>query len=56
MSVDDVQYFQRRAKEERQRAAEAKDPCAKQAHQRIANEYERLARADNQAELRVVAQ
>lgn len=55
MTEDDVRYFQRRAQEERQRAQEAADKCAKQAHLRIANEYERIAREGNPVELRVVA-
>lgn len=56
VSDDDVSYFKRRAAEERQRAADAKDLCARQAHQRIAKEYERIARADNPIELRVISQ
>jgi hypothetical protein len=55
MSEDDARYFHRRAGEERQRAADAADPCAKQVHQRIASEYERIASADNPIELRVVS-
>jgi hypothetical protein len=54
MSEDDARYFQRRAEEERRRAAEAAEPCAKQVHLRIASEYARKARADNPIDLRVV--
>lgn len=42
MLQDDMRYFQRRAREERERAEAAADPCARQAHRRIAAEYERL--------------
>lgn len=54
MSEDDARYFQRRAEEEFQRAANATDVCAKQAHQRIADEYKRIARAENAIDLRAV--
>lgn len=56
MSEDDARYFQRRAEEERRCAAEATDPCTKHAHQRIANEYGRIARDENPIELRMVPQ
>jgi hypothetical protein len=55
MSDDDVRYFQRRAEEERRRAADAKDPCARTAHQQIADAYDRIVRANNAIELRVVS-
>jgi len=42
MLQNDMRYFQRRAREERERADAAVDPCARQAHHRIAVEYERL--------------
>lgn len=55
MSEDDVKYFQRRAEEERQRAADAQDSCAQKAHQQIADAYDRIVRAENVIEPRVVA-
>jgi hypothetical protein len=41
MSGYDMKYFERRAKEERAMAAAATDRCARQAHERIAAEYEK---------------
>jgi hypothetical protein len=55
MSDDDVKYFQRRAIEERERAESAVDPCARRAHQCIATEYERIAKANHEPTLSVVA-
>jgi hypothetical protein len=47
MSLDDVDYYRRRALEERQRAARADDPNAANAHQELARHYEGLvARAE----------
>ena len=55
MSEDDISYFERRAGEERQRASDAKDPAAKKAHERIAEEYERIVRVENSVQLRAVS-
>jgi hypothetical protein len=41
MSDNDLRYFQRRAQEERAAADEASDPCARKAHEDIADAYER---------------
>jgi hypothetical protein len=47
MSIDDVEYYRRRAREERQRAAKAGDPAAANAHLELAGYYEGIiARAD----------
>lgn len=56
MLQDDLHYYLRRAREERERAGAATDPCARQAHERIATEYERLARHAESNEPRMVAQ
>jgi hypothetical protein len=56
MSNDDVKYFEKRAIEERERAAAATDPCARKAHEKIAEEYERLARGAEEPALRVLAE
>jgi hypothetical protein len=42
---DDLDYFTRRAFEERSRAAKAADPCVRQTHLLMAAEYERLTDA-----------
>jgi hypothetical protein len=55
MSDDDMKYFERRAKEERAIAAAATDRCARQAHERIAAEYEKIAKGVEEPALRVVA-
>lgn len=47
MSLDDVEYYRRRAVEERKRAAKADSPEAANAHQELARHYEGLvARSD----------
>lgn len=47
MSLDDIEYYSRRALEERERAANADNPEAANAHQELARHYEGiLARAD----------
>lgn len=47
MSLDDIEYYRRRALEERARAAEADNPEAANAHLEMAGHYEGLvARAD----------
>lgn len=47
MSVDDVEYYRRRALEERERAARADSAEAANAHQELARHYEGLVnRAD----------
>ena len=47
MSFDDVEYYQRRALEERERAAKADSSEAANAHQELARHYEGLiARAE----------
>ena len=47
MSLEDVEYYQRRALEERRRAALADSPEAANAHQELARHYEALvSRAD----------
>lgn len=47
MSVDDVEYYRRRALEERERAAKADNAEAANAHQELARHYEGLVgRAD----------
>lgn len=56
MSDDDMNYFERRAREERERAAVAADICARKAHERIAAEYELLAKGVEQPTLRIVAE
>ncbi len=43
MIEDSLDYFRRRAREERERAETATDSCARKAHARIAAEYERRA-------------
>lgn len=55
MSDDDMKYFERRAKEERAMAAAASDSCARQAHERIAAEYEKIASGAEEPVLRVAA-
>lgn len=45
--MDDVEYFRRRAIEERERAAKTDNPEAANAHQELARHYEApVARAD----------
>jgi hypothetical protein len=45
--MEDVEYYRRRAIEERERAARADNPEAAEAHQGLARHYERIvARAD----------
>lgn len=56
MLQDDKHYFQRRAREELERAEVAADPCARQAHERIAAEYKRLASQAENNEPRMVTQ
>lgn len=47
MSMDDVEYYRRRAIEERQRAAKSENAEAAKAHQDLARHYEGIvARAD----------
>jgi hypothetical protein len=47
MSMDDVEYYRRRAIEERERAARADHPEAARAHQDLARHYEGIvAHAD----------
>ena len=47
MSLQDIDYFRRRALEERQRAAAADSPEAASIHQELARQYENmLASAD----------
>jgi hypothetical protein len=47
MSLDDVDYYRRRALEERELAAKADNPEAANAHQKLAKHYEGLvAHAD----------
>lgn len=47
MSLDDVEYYRRRAREEQERAVKADVPEAAKAHQELANHYEGLvAKAD----------
>jgi hypothetical protein len=47
MSLDDLEYYRRRALEERERAAKADSPEAANAHQELARHYEGiLARAE----------
>jgi|KBSMisStaDraftv2_1062788.scaffolds.fasta_scaffold4601078_1 hypothetical protein len=47
MSQADIEYYRRRAAEERKRAAEATDPHAARAHIKLAENYEGLlAHAD----------
>jgi hypothetical protein len=47
MSLEDVEYYRRRAFEERERAAKADSPEAADAHQELARHYEGLvARAE----------
>ena len=49
MSIDDVEYYRRRAIEERERAAKADSHEAAKAHQDLARHYEELvARAELQ--------
>jgi hypothetical protein len=55
MPEDTPTYFGRRAREEREHAEAAKDFCARQAHQRIAAEYERLAGTETEPQLHAVA-
>jgi hypothetical protein len=45
--MDDVEYYRRRALEERERAAKSDNPDAARAHQDLAKHYEGIvARAD----------
>ena len=47
MSVNDIEYYRRRALEERERAAKSDSPEAANAHQELARHYEGLiARAE----------
>lgn len=47
MSLDDIEYYRRRALEERERAANAESPEASNAHQELARHYEGIvARAE----------
>lgn len=47
MSVNDIEYYRRRALEERERAAKSDNPEAANAHQELARHYEGLvARAE----------
>lgn len=47
MSLDDVEYYRRRALEEREHVAKADSPEAANAHQELARHYEGLvAKAD----------
>lgn len=47
MSLDDVEYYRRRALEERERAAKTDNPEAAKAHLELAGHYDGLvARAD----------
>ncbi len=55
MSDEDMNYFERRAREQRDHAAAAADMCARKAHERIAAEYELIARGDAEPTLRIVA-
>jgi hypothetical protein len=55
MSGFDMKYFERRAKEERAMAAAATDRFARQAHERIAAKYEKIASGVNDPMLRIVA-
>jgi len=55
MSDDDVSYFRERAQEERRLASLATDICARRAHERIANEYERISGTAEAPTLRIVA-
>lgn len=54
MPEDTPDYFRRRAHEEREHAKAATDSCARQAHERIAAEYERLAGGATEPQLRAV--
>lgn len=54
MPEDTPDYFRRRAREEREHAQAATDSCARQAHERIATEYERLAGETTEPQLRAV--
>jgi hypothetical protein len=56
MLQDDMRYFERRAREERERAEAASDPCAHLAHRRFAAEYERRAAAAADIKPRVMAE
>jgi hypothetical protein len=55
MSDKDVNYYQKRAEQERELAAAATDPCARMAHERIATEYETRAKREGEPALRIVA-
>ncbi len=55
MSDNDVKYYTRRAQEERRLAASATEKCARNAHERIATEYELIARGAEEPALRIVA-
>ena len=47
MSLDDVEYYRRRARQERERAAKADNAEAANAHQELARHYEAIvARSD----------
>lgn len=43
-SLDDQDYYQRRAAEEQKAAREANDDCARRAHIDMAEQYEKRAR------------
>jgi hypothetical protein len=55
MSDDDVRYFRERAQEERRLAELATNVCARRAHERIANEYDRISTIAESPTLRIVA-
>jgi len=52
----DVNYFIRRASEERQAAMKAPHPAARQAHLKMATRYDELANGIAQYQLRTVGQ
>jgi hypothetical protein len=56
MSEDDMEFFQRRAIEEYERATAATDMCAHKVHERIAAEYELIAQGAEQPILRAAAE
>jgi len=48
--MGDVAYYERRAREERERAAEAANPEASAIHLTLANKFAELAEIERQAE------
>lgn len=56
MRPEDVEYYQRRAKEERERAKVCDDRAIARAHTEMAEEYERRARGGQSVTMALVSE